>query len=209
MLAMKALPNDDEKALLQRLREGDYAAFDAIYQSYARLVAYKLHKLVKIPEIVEELHQDIFLKVWAQRQHLGNEVSFKPYLLRMAGNASIDFFRKAAKDRKLEEQLMAQLSELYDQFEERIDFSEADQTVRQVIAKLPPQRQKVFILCKLEGKSYEYAAEHFGVSLSTIKDHMAKSMQFLRQELIDKYPSIVLLLLATAILFPAYYPTAC
>ncbi|PPL03160.1 hypothetical protein SAMN05444682_103485 [Parapedobacter indicus] len=47
----------DERELLVRLRQGDYKAFEQVHNQYAKLLAYKLSKLIKIPEVVQELHQ--------------------------------------------------------------------------------------------------------------------------------------------------------
>ena len=51
------------------------------------------------------------------------------------------------------------------------------------ISKLPPQRQQVFRLCKLEGKSYRDVSELLGISLSTISDHIVKATKSIRNYL--------------------------
>ncbi|MFA4867728.1 MAG: RNA polymerase sigma-70 factor [Pedobacter sp.] len=189
----------NEIELISRLKLGDYVAFDTLYQEYAASVAYKINKLVKITEIAEELHQDVFMKVWEQRENLKLDTPFRPFLLHIARNTAIDFFRKAARDQLLEQQLISQATELYDHIGEYINFNETNDVLRAAIAKLPPQRLKIFTSCKLEGKSYEEVATQYGVSLSTVKDHMAKAMRFLRDEMADKDPILLFLLLAEVI----------
>ena len=48
------------------------------------------------------------------------------------------------------------------------------------IQNIPPQRQQVFRLCKLEGKSYKEVSELLGISVSTISDHIVNATKFIR-----------------------------
>ena len=188
---MKALSSVDEKELVQKLRAGDAWALEQVYNTYADMLAYKLHKLIKIEAVIEELHQDVFLKLWNGRHNLAADTNLKAYLLVIAKNLAMDFYRRAAKDRELERQLVAHLNLGYDHIEPLLEAKETSTVLEQLIALLPPQRQRVFRLIKQQGKSYEEASLYFGVSMSTIKDHMAKSSDFIRRELSKNYPDIL------------------
>lgn len=180
----KILP-DEEKELLLQLRSGDQKAFNVLYQAYERRVYYNLKKLVHIPEIAAELHQDVFLKVWNKREYLDSERPFEGFLIHIAKNCAIDFYRKAARDKRLADQLALQMTELHDPIAERIALKETNHALEKAISKLPPQRGLVFRRIKMEHESYENAAWHFGVSIGTIKDHMAKALQFVRTEVMN------------------------
>lgn len=178
----KILP-DVEKDLLVKLKSGDQKAFNTLYQAYERKVYYNLRKLVHIPEILGELHQDVFLKVWNKREELNAELPFEGFLVAISRNCAIDFYRKAARDKKLTDQLALMMTELHDPIADTIALKETRQALEDAINKLPPQRALVFRKVKMEDQSYEHAAWHFGVSKGTIKDHMAKAMTFLRREI--------------------------
>ena len=190
----------DEKDLLLQLREGHFDAFNQLYNAYSRPVFLRLKSLVHDREITEELHQDTFLKVWENRAALNDSVSFQAILMRTAKSIAIDYYRKAIRDKKLKGQLISTATELYDHLTELIDFQETNTAINAAISKLPPQRLKIFTLIKLEGKSYEDAAKLYGVSLSTIKDHMAKAMKFLRDEMAREHPEALFLLVAATLL---------
>lgn len=192
---MKNADTCDEQELVMRLRKGDYLAFDALYGKYALHVAHKIKKLVKLPEITEELHQEVFLRVWEQRKNLRPDNPFLPFLLRIARNISIDYFRKAVRSKQFETRIQASFAEFHCDVEEHIVFKETHATIGRAIRKLPPKRLEIFTLCKLEGKSYEEAAASSGVSLSTVKDHMHRAMRFLRDEMSQKDPTLLVLLL--------------
>lgn len=195
---MKRYPATDEKDLLLQLRDGDYTAFDTLYNTFAKKLLHKLERLVLLPEVAEELHQEIFMAIWVERERLP-EVPFQSILFRKASNLTADFYRKASRDHRLHEQLIASSTELYDELEEHLNFKETNDLVMAAIARLPEQRQKVFISVKLEGKSYEEVADEFGVSVSTIKDHMTKALKSVRTELSNQYPSTLFLVLSATI----------
>ncbi|WP_316818129.1 RNA polymerase sigma factor [Pedobacter nyackensis] len=178
----KILP-DIEKELLLKLRSGDQKAFNVLYQAYERKVYYNLKKLVHIPEIAGELHQDVFLKVWNKRAYLDPDMPFEGFLVTIARNCAIDFYRKAARDKLLTEQLALLMTEFHDPISEIIALKETNKVLEMAISKLPPQRGLVFRRIKMENQSYENTARHFGVSIGTIKDHMAKALQFVRAEI--------------------------
>lgn len=189
----------DGHGLLQRIREGDHLAFTELYDLYAADIMGRIKRLVHDPHLAEELHQDVFLRLWEKRLSLDVGVPPKAILIRTAKSMAIDFFRKAARDNKLREQLIATATELYDHVGDLIDFRETNQFIQQAIAKLPPQRLKIFTCIKIEGNTYEQAAEQFGVSISTVKDHMAKAMQSIKKELFIK-PAGLYLIIAGALL---------
>lgn len=180
----KILP-DVEKELLLKLKSGDQKAFNALYQAYERKVYHNLKRIVHIPEAAAELHQDVFLKVWNKREYLDPDKPFEGFLVHIAKNAAIDFYRKAARDKKLTDQLALQMTELHDPIADIIALKETNSALEEAINKLPPQRGLVFRRIKMEHQSYENAAWHFGVSVGTIKDHMAKALNFLRTEIIN------------------------
>src|SRR5690606_22599406 len=179
---MNSVETCDERELVASLRGGDYLAFDMLYEKYALHVARKIKRLIKLPEVTEELHQEVFLRVWEQRENLCPENPFLPLLLHIARNISIDYFRKAARSKRFQQQIIQTFTEQHRDVEERMAFYETQATLNKAIGKLPPRRLKIFTLCKLEGKSYEEVATFLGVSLSTVKDHMHRAIRFLRDE---------------------------
>ena len=165
-----------EKDLLTALHEGSELAFEKIYHLYSARLFGKLLRLVKSEVHSKEILQDIFLKLWEKRQSIDPEKCFRSYLYKIAENKVYDFFRKAARDKSLQEQLILLSTANY-------DINENDEhlvALESAIHDIPPQRQKVFRLCKLEGKSYKEVSELLGISVSTISDHIVKSTKFIR-----------------------------
>jgi len=191
----------DERELLVRLRQGDYKAFEQVHNQYAKLLAYKLSKLIKIPEVVQELHQDVFMRLWDARWQIKEDTNLKPYLYTIARNLAIDFYRKAAKQKGLERQLAQHISLSYDHIEPLLSSKETEAVLDQLIEMLPSQRQKVFRMIKQQGKTYEETSVQLGVSINTVKDHMRKSTDFLKNQLSRNYPHITFSIAASIIFY--------
>lgn len=187
---MNLLKVIDDRELLLRLQNGDVIAFDIIYTHYADIIALRLHRLIKLPAIVEEIHQDVFIRLWNHRNNIDPNTVLRAYLFTIARNLAIDFYRKAARDKELESQLVDYVTHSYNHIDTLLNYKETKEIIESVISKLPPRRQQVFRMIKMEGKSYIEASQYFGVSMSTIKDHMEKSAEFLKHQLKQNYPHI-------------------
>lgn len=189
---------DHEKELLILLRAGNERAFEKIYQLYSIRILKKLIRLIKHEEIAKEILQDIFLKVWEKREDIDPDRSFRSYLFRITENKVTDLFRKAALDKKLFEHIVAISTQLYNPTEENIGFKETNSILEQAISALPPQRRKIFMLCKIEGKTYEEAAGILGISAGTVNDHMVKALRTIKTQF-DSTDLALTLLIAAAL----------
>jgi len=197
---MKVYETLTDVELTVLLREGDERAFAVIYQRYKRPIFSKLLRLVKQEDIAKELLQDVFLKLWEKRATLESEKATGAFLYRIAQNLTIDLFRRATSDRKLLEHISVVATELYDPASEYDQNAETKFILQQALDILPPQRKKVYMLCKLEGKTYEEASASLGVSVSTVRDHMTKASKALQKHFSSR--EVALLMLAALFLKP-------
>lgn len=170
----------DERKLLARLKKGDENAFVAIYDRYKDALSIKLLYLLKSDALAEEALQDLFMKVWTRRSFIDPEKSFGSYLYRIAESIAYDIFRKAQRQRHVFEKLALANSGSYTHVEESIIEDENRGMLETILQHLPTKRRRIFVACKLEGKSYKEAAEEFGVSTSTVSDHIQKATQHLK-----------------------------
>lgn len=172
-----------EKEWLLLLRGGDEQAFERLYALYSVRILRKLILLLKDEETAKEILQDIFLTIWEKRQAIDPEKSFRSYLFRIAENKVVDFFRRAACNKELRQHLIKTATGSYNHTEENFTFKESHSLLQQAVNGLPPQRRKVFILCRIEGKSYEEAGKLLGISPGTVNDHMVKAAKALKHYL--------------------------
>ena len=83
----------------------------------------------------------------------------------------------------MQRHLLTVVSEVYSHVEESLIASEAKVELYRAIELLPPKRREVFILCKLESRSYDEVSKLLHISSGTVNDHIRKANNFLRQYL--------------------------
>jgi len=176
---MPDLEQFDEKLLLKQLKNGSYEAFDRLYDQYKMRLIGSIFKLVKSDELAKDILQDLFLKVWEKRENLDVDKSFRSYLFRICENMIYDRFRGLARDQKMRQQFIQFSRASYNHVEERLVGKETALQVQEALNALPPQCKKVFILFKLEGKTYKEISTQLGISTSTVNNHLCKANQLL------------------------------
>ncbi|HRE51065.1 MAG TPA: RNA polymerase sigma-70 factor [Flavitalea sp.] len=169
--------------MVKFLTEGNEAAFEALYHLYSRRLALFLIKLLKSEDLACEVLQDVFVKVWNNRKNIDPAQSFRSYLFRIAENCVHDFFRKAARDKKLQEALIRNTCKDYNPVEDTVYMKERNRLLREAIEALPPKRRQIFQSVKIEGRSYEEVSHMLHVSVSTINDHIVKATKSIREDL--------------------------
>lgn len=136
---------------------------------------------VKLPQLAEDLVHEVFMKLWEARERITITTSFSAYLYRISRNKGIDALKKIAKDVALRKEILEYTHPGLMVFEaESKMLSHYEELYRSAVAALTPQRQKIFILCKEKGKTYDEAAMELGISRNTVKEHMVQSLRFLR-----------------------------
>ncbi len=192
----------DEKAILKSLSQGSELAFGQLYALYSARLFGNLLKITKSETVARELLQDVFIKIWDNRQSIDPDKSFRSYLFKIAENKIYDFLRKTVRDKKLYAQILAAATAQYTHIEEKLLAKENISMVQTAIGALSPQRQQVFRLCKMEGRSYEEVSTLLGISTSTISDHIVKATRSIHQYINRTYgatTSILLLLVLTGL----------
>ena len=186
--------------LLSLLKHGDEQAFDHFYQLYSLPIYRKLLKMIKVDILAEELMQDVFVRLWDKRHLIEPGQPFKSYLYLIAQNLVHDFYRKVAREERLQSEIKAFSTELYLHTEERLFLKETKEILDKAINQLPAQQKLVFNLCKIEGKSYEEVSDALGISTSTINGHIVKATKNIKEYMFNYQNIAFALALSTAIL---------
>jgi len=179
-------PIDNEKELLVCLRAGEEVAFDQLYQRYANRIYGKLLRLTRSAEVAEELLQDVFMKVWERRESLNPALSFRSYLFRIAEHLISDYYRLAAKDRRMYDYLLRAGMSHEHPFDEDAEsqlYQQNWERLQEAVGQLPLKCREVYTLCKIEGKSYREVASQLDMSTATISNHMTKANKLIRSYL--------------------------
>ncbi|HUC81116.1 MAG TPA: RNA polymerase sigma-70 factor [Flavisolibacter sp.] len=171
----------DESLLLKRLKEGDTSAFMQLYDHYHRPLYVFILRFVKLPGTAEDVLQDVFLKLWEIRERINPELSFQAYLYRISRNKVYKLLKEMMKSEETRAGILQQISSSAEGPHLQLQWKQYNEVLQQAIYSLPPQRQRVFKLCREQGKTYDEAAAELGISKNTVKEHMAAATRFIKE----------------------------
>lgn len=170
-----------DKSKLLALSKGDIKAFEHIYKMCSNPLYRRLLYLIKDPDEVDEILHNVFIKIWMNREAIDIEKNFYNYLLKIANSMAIDFLRRNIRTQVVFDKILkngiAEVPSVEDIYVQKEEWS----MLQEGIELLPPQRKLIFILFKLEGKSYKEISDELAISNSTISAQLVIAMKFLRK----------------------------
>lgn len=175
---MKTLQNELE--ILRLVSEGNELAFREIFNHYSSRLYNYTFRITDDEELSEEIVMDAFLKVWCNRQGLGEIVHFGSYLYTLVRNKAFNAIKRRAHEAVIIGKLSLNNSEYQDTTEETVIYKEYQHILSQAVNQLPPQQRIVFSMSRDEGMKYEEIANHLNLSKNTVKAHLKKALSTLR-----------------------------
>lgn len=159
------------------LEQLDLPRFEMIYRHWNTLLQRYSEYYVKDHEASRSIVNDLFVQLWFSKKQPDN---LKGYLFRAVKNASLNHLKKQGNIplTYVEETELCIISDLSVRVAD-IEASDKLQFLQKIIGLLPERRQLVFRLHRLEGFSYAEIADLLQISVRTVEDHLAKSMQFI------------------------------
>lgn len=164
---------------------GDRTAFEALFRLHYRPLCAFAAGYLKDGDQAEDLVQDLFFRLWLDREKVNITTSTKAYLYASVRNRCLNAVKAGARMRVVNEETddLAMADErTEDEHTERIA------RVQAAIEQLPEERRKVFKLSRYEGLKYHEIAERLGISVKTVENQMGKAFKTLREELADLVP---------------------
>jgi len=182
----------DDHSLVQLLQKGNVAAFDSLFERYSpKLFGFAL-KYFKNETDAEELVQEVFVKVWENRQTLKSELSFKSYLFTIALNQIRKHFNKKATSLRYLESLQDEPEFTDNQSINDDNYESALTQINLIIEQMPPRCREIFIKSKLEGKSSKEVAAELNISAGTVDNQVSEAIRFIRCQLKSENHALLL-----------------
>jgi RNA polymerase sigma-70 factor (family 1) len=180
---MYAAPLYNEKDLLSLMAGGDSAAFDAIYKHYSTSIYDFLLRYTKVPELAEDLSQEIFCKIWENRGQLPVLDSFRAYLFVVARNHTLNYLNRAVTCNAAMGAIIKQMPVEGTLADDKLLAQEYRDWLQAILDGMQPNMRTVFLLARQEYKTYDEIAEILGISRNTVKKHMIRSVDLIKGKL--------------------------
>jgi RNA polymerase sigma-70 factor (ECF subfamily) len=170
--------------LIERAKEGDSSAFNQIVSVYRKRILGTIARLIGRPEDVEDVAQDVFLRLYYSLDQLRAPEVFEPWLYRLTVNAAYDYMRR---QRRRPESRMADLSE------QQVQLADADaggrhrdeeqrragvrEFVQSLLSKVSEEDRILLLLKEVEGLSLKELERIYQVKENALKVRLFRARQ--------------------------------
>lgn len=193
---------ESEMDLTLRLKAGDERAFEEVFFRYYKHLHSIALKFLKNPDLAEDAVQDVFLKLWDNRQALNESYSIKGFLSISIRNHVLNAIRDSHA--AIWESLSYELESDFSTNETASDdyqWREYSEIVEQGLKHLSPQKEHIFRLKVFNGLDNAQVAQQLSISINTVKFQFSQATKFMKAylgkhaDLEGMLPIIMLLLL--------------
>ncbi len=183
----------NDSALLHQYRSGDRNAISQLIERHSRRVRNYIRMMVKDHDLAEDIFQETFIKVVRvidEGRYCDNG-KFLSWVLRIAHNQVIDYFRNQRQNKSLTESdagynVLGTLQFADRTIEDAIVSEQIERDIRSLIELLPEEQREVVRMRYFAGLSFKEIAEQTGVSINTALGRMRYALINLRKMIKEK-----------------------
>jgi RNA polymerase sigma-70 factor (family 1) len=180
-----------EQELLLQIATGDQFAFRKLFMMYHQQLGNFIFRITESKELAEEIVQDVFMKIWTQRQSLNEVQSFKAYLFVLSRNHSLNSLRKLARERLRK----VQWEDNFANIPESAEMMDYYTLLDKAIDLLPPQQQKVYLLSRHKRLKYMEISNELNISAETVKKYLKIANSSITTYMRDHIETVSLLII--------------
>lgn len=162
----------------QQLRKGDLQAFREVFDTYSDRIYSVAYRILKNKEQAEEIVQEVFLKVWQNREKLDESKEIWPFLFVVAKRLCFNELRSIRYNVLAQRELMNHMKTIAD--DHPMDIRDMERLLQNSVVQLPARQRQVWIMSREEGKSHKEIADELGISPNTVKNNMVQTLKTLR-----------------------------
>lgn len=157
--------------------------YDLLFRHYYTPLCSHAVRYVYSKEVAEDIVSEVFLSFWKKAAHEHITTSFRAYLFISVRNKCLTYL-KWEMDKGITENIEEiGLASAHIQPDRLMEFDELYMRIEKIIAGFPPQNQKVFLMSRFEGKSYQEIAEKLQISKKAVEAHISKALVEFRKVL--------------------------
>src|SRR5271163_3750494 len=180
---------DEDATLMLRYRDGDAAAFSALYAQYKGPLYRYLLRQVRNAGAAADLFQEVWSRLVATRSRYEARAKFATYLFHIAHNCTIDFFRR---DRKMRHTARSDDTDStspepevpeYQRPDRVAEFLEQQSALLAALSALPQEQREAFLLHEETGLTIEEIARVTDVGVETAKSRLRYAIRKLKKSL--------------------------
>ncbi|MBX2985659.1 MAG: sigma-70 family RNA polymerase sigma factor [Bacteroidia bacterium] len=185
-----------DRDLIRNFIAGNEACMEMLVKRYKSKLYTTIYLVVQDTYIAEDIFQETFIKVirtFKSGKYEEND-KFKQWIMRIARNLAIDYYRKVKKMPKITRDDGSDVFETLNFFEsnieDRIVQNERERVIRRFVKELPEEQKEVLILRHYGDLSFKEISELTGISINTALGRMRYALINLRKMINTHAPDL-------------------
>lgn len=170
------------KSEVLQLKKGSTKALRKLHELFSEKIYRTCRRYFLDHEDAQDVVQDVFIKIWKVKENIDPKQSFQAYLFKIARNIIIKKLQKKAMKVTIDK-YVNNYSYAENSIENYTNFRETANLVEEIINKLPPQKQRIFLLNRYENKSIEDIANELGLSKRTVESHIYQARNLIKSKM--------------------------
>ena len=188
-------PIQIDSKIITLLKAGNIEAFEKVFFSFSDRLYYFAIRYLRNQQDAEEIVQDVFVKLWENREKINQDLSFSGYLFTIARNTIFNQNRKKVNEQVYQNYVRTFLDNSSSKTEDDLIYSDIKNIVDKVVDEFPPQRQLIYKMSREKGLSYREIAQELNLSERTIEAHIRIALKTLTKVLDDHFVLPLLLIM--------------
>jgi RNA polymerase sigma-70 factor (ECF subfamily) len=166
------------------ISQGDEKAFRKLFDAYAQKLISFVFAIVKAKDISLEIVDEVFIRLWKNKQNISNIKNIRVYLYTAVKNASLNHLSRKA---------FAQITEPFNDIDILINddqvpdkqmiTAELFNKIHEAVNELPPRCKMIFKLLREDGLKYKEVADILNISENTVDAQMVIAVKRIREKI--------------------------
>lgn len=173
----------DDPELIRQILKGNMNAFTFLVTRYQKLVVHITGRLIQRQDELEDVCQDVFMKVYQNLGKYRNECKLSTWIATIAYNTSINYLRKFKKGEEVNPDDSVALRNLTDFKTDNYERTDLHRYIREQIELLPVHYRTVLTLYHLDEFSYQEIELITGMPEGTVKSYLFRAKALLKEKL--------------------------
>ena len=173
-----------EFELIEKARSGDDGAFNLVVKAYRKRILGTIARLIGRPEDVEDVGQEVFLRLYYSLDQLRAAEVFEPWLYRLTVNAAYDYLRRQKRrhesrmsDLSEQQVMMADAAAGGKQQTEELRRTKVREMVQSLLGKISEEDRILLLLKEVEGLSLKELEKIYKVNENALKVRLFRARQ--------------------------------
>ena len=172
----------DSKDIFSRLAHGDQEAFRTVFREFYPKVNSFVTRILQGGRDPEEVVQQIFIKIWLNREKLENVTDYDSYIFVLSKNTVVNHLNVRKRMEPVPEDRASCISDRSSPGDV-IEMLDVKKKVDRIIEDMPPQRQLVFRMSRILGMKNEEISKRLNISKKTVENHINLALKAIRKAL--------------------------